>query len=285
MKKDNKVEIVKTGNNNTNYSICVEEEAEYEILAEAKDKSDNVANASVSFVIDKEPPDAQVQETDDEDTLAFNEECTTNTNTGLIAKVDKDNKTKNTNKGKGKDGKTLEDIVDEIISSSNNIIYDDEKTGKEKEKTRKKLGKGWVSVNAKGKFLLSLSTNGKKKYVINLARLKNKGKIVEITYLDEQGQEHVLVLTNSSLNKKWQKGKLKKWLDSIASGNRNAGSIKKNIDKESKEKESDEGKSDEDKNGKKADDIGRKKSTDIKNYIEKVKKQKKDKEDKDKKNK
>ena len=275
LEKDNNIEMAKTGNNNTNYRICVEEEAEYEILAEAKDKSDNVANASVSFVIDKTPPVAQVQETDDEDTLVLNEEYSTNTNTGLIAKADEDDKTKNTNKGKGKDGKRLEDIVDEIISSSNNIIYDDEKT-------RKKSGKGWVSVNAKGKFLLSLSTNGKKKYVINLARLKNKGKIVEITYLDAQGNERVLVLTNSSLNKKWQKGEFKKWLDSLASGNRNAGSIKKNIDKESKEKKSDEGKSDKDKDKKKAEDIGRKKSTDIKDYIEKVKKQKKDKEKKNK---
>ena len=267
LKKDAEVEAVEEGSKNTNYKICVKEDAKYEILVEAKDKSENVANASISFGIDTKDPGEQDLETDEPgDILADNTQTNTNTYEGYL--------------GDGLDGiEEIEEILDDIMSSSNNTKGKGKKDKKEKHKTKKKSGKpGWVSINAKGKSFLSLYTNSKKKFVINLAPYKNKGRTVEIRYFDEEGVEHVLVLTNLSVAKKGQKDKLKNWVESAI--NRY-----KNKNKKAKaDGESSEGKSDEDKIGKKPDKAI-KKSTNIKDLIEKAKQQKKDKEEKEKKEK
>ena len=65
LKKDGEIQLSKTGQKNTNYKICVQEEAEYELIVEARDESSNIANTYMEFGIDKTSPIVEITGVED----------------------------------------------------------------------------------------------------------------------------------------------------------------------------------------------------------------------------
>ena len=64
-RKDGVIQLSYTGNMNTNYIICTTGEAEYELIAQANDKSGNIANLGYNIGIDKSSPVVQITGVED----------------------------------------------------------------------------------------------------------------------------------------------------------------------------------------------------------------------------
>jgi len=180
LKKDNEVIKVKSGTEDLELNICVKKEGKYELFINAKDNSGNEANFSTVFSIDLNQKKFIADNDDGKD-----DDHTDSSNNG------------NNEKNQDNQDDDIERIINEIISNSQNNDNIDEVVLKKKKGDKKKGIKAkWVSINAKGKNFISLYTNAKKKCIINIAPLKNKKNGLKITYLDEEGIESVLTLTN-----------------------------------------------------------------------------------------
>ena len=65
-KENGDIQLSETGDINKNYNLCAKNESDYVLSIQAKDKSENIANISISFGIDKTSPEIHINEVDNE---------------------------------------------------------------------------------------------------------------------------------------------------------------------------------------------------------------------------